>query len=850
MSQSDSSDLVPLFSSIGLEETVAKNATRNAKFARTLVEIIKEAGVENGCPKSQGNLLYNIASKFPANALVHRPVLVKYVTNESVKTVAQLDGAYEYLRGVGSEPITLDQLESSAGIGVVVTGEQISAAVSSTIASFHDRLKEERYRLNSNILLGAVTKQLKWADGAAIRLELDAQILALLGPKTEEDLKPLEKKPKSSSSSAAAASSGGAASAASSAGTNSKSNKSNNNSNNATTTSTANAATTATTESETIEDPYAFLPKPTANNNVHTTVNFSDGRIMRIANSAAQLAQHLALTQGKVITRFPPEPNGYLHIGHAKAMFVDFGMAVQYGGDCYLRFDDTNPNAEKEEYIHHIEEIVQWMGWKPAQITYSSDYFQQLYDFAVQLIKDGNAYVCHQTKDQIEASREAREPSPWRDRPIQESLDLFDRMRRGLVEEGKATLRMKMDHKNENYNMFDLIAYRIKFARHPHAGDKWCVYPSYDYTHCLVDALENVTHSLCTLEFETRRASYYWLLEVLGTYKPLVWEYARLNITNNVLSKRKLNKLVTDGHVRGWDDPRLLTLAGLRRRGVPSSALNNFCREVGITRNSNTIPMHRLDHHIRAELEVKAPRALAVLRPLKVTVTNWPADKVEMVEAREYPGRADLPQTYPLPFSRVIYVEKSDFREQDTKDYFGLAPGKSAMLRYGYPITVTGVKKDNKGEVVELEAEYDPDFKGKKPPKGVLNWVAQPAPGVEPSTFEARLYDLLFNAEDPAAMEDWLEHVNQSSLEVLTGCLCDASLLKRAESGKTFQFERLGYFCLDVPDAVTVAAVEKALAAGEKPTEASLASLQKSEVPVFNRTVTLKEAAAAKAAKK
>ena len=335
-------------------------------------------------------------------------------------------------------------------------------------------------------------------------------------------------------------------------------------------------------ENATPDDPYSFFPKPHENNIVHTTVDFSDGRVMHIANSPEKLKAHLAATEGRIVTRFPPEPNGYLHIGHAKAMFVDFGMARQYDGVCYLRYDDTNPEAEKLEYIEHIQDIVAWMGWKPWKITYSSDYFTELYDFAVELIKRGHAYVCHQTKDEIEASREKREASPWRDRPIEESLCLFEDMRRGLVDEGKATLRMKMDHKNANYNMFDLIAYRIKFTPHPHAGDKWCIYPSYDYTHCLVDALENITHSLCTLEFETRRASYYWLLEVLDTYKPFVWEYARLNITHNVMSKRKLNKLVTGGLVKGWDDPRLLTLAGLRRRGVSPTSINAFCREVGL----------------------------------------------------------------------------------------------------------------------------------------------------------------------------------------------------------------------------------------------------------------------------
>ena len=474
-------------------------------------------------------------------------------------------------------------------------------------------------------------------------------------------------------------------------------------------------------------------------------------------------------------------------------MFVDFGMAAQYGGVCYLRFDDTNPEAEKQENIDHIQEIVTWLGWAPWKITYSSDYFDQLFDLAVRLIKSGHAFVCHQTGDEIKEYRERREGSPWRDRPIAESLALFEDMRRGLVDEGTATLRMKMDPKNENYNMFDLIAYRIKFMEHPHAGDKWCIYPSYDYTHCLVDALENVTHSMCTLEFETRRASYYWLLEVLDLYKPLVWEYSRLNITHNVLSKRKLNKLVMEGHVHGWDDPRLLTLSGLRRRGVTAAAINAFCRDIGVTRSEGEVHPHRLEHFVRADLDANSPRALGVLRPLRVVITNLPDSHFEEVEAKLFPGRSD--EGYKVPFTKVVYIEDTDFREIDSKDYYGLAPGKNVMLRYAYPITCTGftLAADGSG-VCEVQAEYDADFAGKKPPKGVLNWVGQPSPGQEPPRFEARLYDQLFKS---ATMSDeWLTDLNPESLTKVPGAFATPHLAA-AKAGDRFQLERLGYFCVD-----------------------------------------------------
>mmetsp|Transcript_9586 Transcript_9586/g.20421 ORF Transcript_9586/g.20421 Transcript_9586/m.20421 type:complete len:801 (+) Transcript_9586:112-2514(+) len=778
-------EALALFVGIGLDETVAKNALKNPKFCKTLVEIVHEAKAASGCPKAKGNLLYTVASKFPANALVHRPKLLEYIMDERIKANNQLDGAHDYLKKIGTTALDLTTLEEASGVGVVITADQIKAAVAEAIKANEAKLKEERYHCNLNIILGGVTRGLKWADGGAVRAELEAQVEALLGPKTEEDLKPPEKKAKAKPAKAPEESAPKA----------------------------KPAAEAKPAEPAVPEDPYAFLPKPAENNQVHTTVNFSDGRIMRIANTPEKLSQHLAATSNKVVTRFPPEPNGYLHIGHAKAMFVDFGMARQYDGVCYLRYDDTNPEAEKLEYIEHIQEIVAWMGWKPWKITYSSDYFDQLYDFAVQLIKSGNAYVCHQTKDEIEVSREKREPSPWRDRPIEESLKLFEDMRRGVVDEGKATLRMKMDHKNDNYNMFDLIAYRIKFTEHPHAGDKWCIYPSYDYTHCLVDALENITHSLCTLEFESRRASYYWLLEVLDTYKPFVWEYARLNITNTVMSKRKLNKLVMGGYVNGWDDPRLLTLAGMRRRGVTSTSINNFCREIGITRNDNMIPMHKLEYHIRTDLDATSPRTLAVLRPLRIVITNLPESHFEECDAKVFPGRSE--DSYKVPFTRVVYIEETDFKEADEKDYYGLAPGKAVMLRYAYAITCTGFKKDPvTGRVVELSAEADLQPAGKKPPKGILNWVAQPRPGQEPLKIEVRLYDYLFKSEDPGTMDTWLEDLNPGSLEVVANAYGNPALAA-AKPGDRFQFERLGYFAVD-PDS-------------------------KAGSLVVNRTVTLKE---------
>ncbi|XP_038900996.1 glutamine--tRNA ligase-like isoform X3 [Benincasa hispida] len=563
-------------------------------------------------------------------------------------------------------------------------------------------------------------------------------------------------------------------------------------------------------------NPYLIFPQPEDNYKVHTEVFFSNGTILRCCNTKELLEKHLKVTGGRVLTRFPPEPNGYLHIGHAKAMFVDFGLAKERGGGCYLRYDDTNPEAEKEEYIDHIEEIVKWMGWEPFKITYASDYFQDLYELAVELIRKGHAYVDHQTPDEIKEYREKKMNSPWRDRPVAESLKLFDEMKQGLIEEGKATLRMKQDMQSDNFNMYDLIAYRIKFTPHPHAGDKWCIYPSYDYAHCTVDSLENITHSLCTLEFETRRASYYWLLHALDLYQPYVWEYSRLNVSNNVLSKRKLNRLVTEKWVDGWDDPRLLTLAGLRRRGVTSTAINAFVRGIGITRSDcSLIRFDRLEYHIREELNKTAARAMVVLQPLKIVITNLENGSILDLDAKKWPeAQADEASAfYKVPFSNIVYIEQSDFRLKDSKDYYGLAPGKSVLLRYAYPIKCTDViLADDNETVLEIRAEYDASKKSK--PKGVLHWVAQPSPEVNPLSVEVRLFDKLFLSENPAELDDWLADLNPHSKVVIPSAYAVPGL-RNAVVGDTFQFERLGYFAVDKDSTP--------------------------EKLVFNRTVTLRD---------
>ncbi|XP_068643603.1 glutamine--tRNA ligase-like [Aristolochia californica] len=780
--EDDNREKMDLFLKIGLDERTARNTLANAKVTASLTAVIHEAGVVDGCNKTVGNLLYMVATKFPASALKHRPTMLQYVVSSKIKNPTQLEAALSFLGTVGSESFNIDDFEEACGVGVNVSAEQIECAVVEVLNENKEAILEQRYRINVGNLCGQVRKKQPWADAKIVKQMIDDKLHGLLGERTTaDDEKPSRKKKEKPVKEQVVA---------------------------------INNSSAQSSEEEL--NPFTIFPQPEENMKVHTEIYFSNGSIWRPHNTKQKLERHLAVTGGKVFTRFPPEPNGYLHIGHAKAMFVDFGLAKERDGCCYLRFDDTNPEAEKKEYIDHIEEIVQWMGWKPFKITYTSDYFQDLYDLAVELIRRGHAYVDHQLPEEIKEYREKKMNSPWRERPIEESLKLFDDMRKGKIDEGKATLRMKQDMQSDNYNMYDLIAYRIKFTPHPRAGDKWCIYPSYDYAHCIVDSLENITHSLCTLEFETRRASYYWLLEALDLYHPYVWEYSRLNVTNTVMSKRKLNRLVTEKWVDGWDDPRLMTLAGLRRRGLTPASVNAFVRGIGITRSDNSlIRLDRLEYHIREEMNRTASRTMVVLRPLKVLITNMEGGSMLHLDAKVWPDALadDVSTSYKVPFTNVVYIEHSDFRIKDSKDYFGLAPGKSVLLRYAFPIKCTEViYGDDKETILEIRAEYDPSKKSK--PKGVLHWVAQPSPGTDPLKIEVRLFDKLFKSENPAELDDWLADLNPLSKEVIPEAYAVPSLCS-AVMGDKFQFERLGYFAVD-PDSTP-------------------------EKLVFNRTVTLRD---------
>ncbi len=511
---------------------------------------------------------------------------------------------------------------------------------------------------------------------------------------------------------------------------------------------------------------------------------------------------------GRVHTRFPPEPNGYLHIGHAKSICLNFGIAAQYGGFCNLRFDDTNPSKEDVEYVDSIQEDVRWLGFDwDDRLFYASDYFEQLYEYALQLIKKGKAYVCDLSADEIREYRgtltEPGRDSPYRNRSIEENLDLFERMRAGEFDDGSRVLRAKIDMASPNLSMRDPVMYRILRATHHRTGDEWCIYPMYDFTHCLSDSIEGITHSICTLEFENNRPLYDWFLDELDAYHPQQIEFARLNLSYTVMSKRKLLGLVEDGVVTGWDDPRMPTLSGLRRRGYTPEAIRNLCGRIGVARADSIVDITFLEHCIREDLNQRAPRVMGVLRPLKVVIDNYPEDQVEEMEARNNPQDPSM-GTRKVPFSRVLYIERADFREDPPKKFFRLAPGREVRLRYAYFITCVGVVKDEQtGEVVELHCTYDPATRGGSSPdgrkvKGTLHWVSA-AHALEA---EVRLYDRLFVKANPLGEKDgsdFKSYLSPNSLETLASCRVEPSLAG-ALPGSRYQFERQGYFCVD-PDS-------------------------------------------------
>ena len=778
----------------GLGKSESATLAKKPKLLAVLAEIAAEAGVGEECAPTVGILLFELATKAAkAQGVAHRAEVAKRIGDGGMNAKAKLDAALKWCQANGAGAFDGAAFDEACGVGVAVSAEMISAAVAAVVEAQRAQIDAAGWGINVGLLNKGVrdVNGMKWADGGAVKQQLEAQLVALLGPKVvvKKEKKKKEKKPKA-------------------------------------------PMKAANTQAEPEVDPSLafkdFLPDPKANVGKPGAGSYQ-------VNTPEQLAAHLEVTNGRFVTRFPPEPNGYLHIGHAKAMNFNFGQAKLHGGVCYMRFDDTNPAAEKQEYIDSILGNVQWLGHKPWKTTYSSAYFQQLYDLAVELVRRGKAYVCHMPQAEVKASREVVKAwhqggatgevpegaaSPYRERPIEENLRLLDEMRRGLWDEGAAVLRMKGDLRSPRPEMSsDHMAYRVKFEPHPHSKDAWCIYPTYDYTHCLVDSIENVTHSLCTLEFETRQApdsSYHWLLEMLGMYHPYTWESSRCNVTYNVLSKRKLNKLVMAGHVSGWDDPRLLTLDGLRRRGYTAASVNKFCMKLGITRANNNTQMNVLEGVIREELNVTAPRAFGLLNPLKVTITNYSSVEKEV----SLPNSGNLKDTSKgartLPFGPVLYIDASDFQMENSNQFFGLAPGKEVHLLFAYNIKCTEAKTDAAGNVTELLCEYDPTNANKT--KGHIQWLPEAAA----ATATINLYDRLFTESevDAAAKAqgvDFLELLNPESLKVVTGAMVEPMLKDAAaKPGESFQFLRVGYFTVDKDSTA--------------------------DKPVYNRIVALREA--------
>jgi len=527
---------------------------------------------------------------------------------------------------------------------------------------------------------------------------------------------------------------------------------------------------------------------------------------------------------GRVATRFPPEPNGYLHIGHAKSICLNFGLANIYNGTCNLRFDDTNPSKEEVEYVDSIIEDVRWLvGSNDFPILYASDYFESMYQYAVQLIKQGQAFVCELNAEQIREYRgtltEPGKESPFRNRSVEENLDLFERMRKGEFPDGSHTLRAKIDMASANINMRDPVLYRILHQSHHRTGDSWCIYPMYDFAHCIEDSLEKITHSICTLEFEDHRPLYDWFLDQLGIFHSQQIEFARLNITRTVMSKRKLLRLVKDGHVDSWSDPRMPTISGLRRRGYRSEAMRKFADVIGVSKNNSTVDVALLEHVVRDDLNEIAPRVMAVLNPLRIAIENYPDDLVEEFELADFPGDEIRTSLRKVPFSKVVYIERSDFEENPPNKFFRLAPGREVRLMGAYYITCKSAIKNDQGDVIELRCSYDPESRGGQTPdgrkvKGTIHWVSEK----HALNAEVRLYDYLLSKDNPDEVEegqDFTSIINPASLEVLKDCKLEPSLAG-AKVGENFQFVRQGYFCVDSKDSTA-------------------------DAMVFNRTVSLRD---------
>ncbi|SCU81678.1 LAMI_0B07228g1_1 [Lachancea mirantina] len=720
-------DLAVEFSKVGFEDAKVKEIVKNKKVSASLKSLLEECPANYQWDKSSRTLLHTLASQIKGTELENQKVIVDGILSGDLKTPLQVDAAYKYIKKTGNNVVP-EEFAKECGVGIVVTESQVQERVAKYISDNRATIVEERYKMVPGIIAAVKgLPELRWAEPRLFKPIIDAEVLKVLGPKDERDVVKKEKKKK-----AATEKKTGKASGSDSEGPK---------------------------RSMFTEGFLGDLHKVGENPQAYPEL----------------MAEHLKVTGGKVRTRFPPEPNGYLHIGHSKAIMVNFGFARHYGGVCYLRFDDTNPEAEAPEYFESIKRMVAWLGFEPWKITYSSDYFDKLYDLAVVLIKAGKAYVCHSTPEEIRRGRGIKEDGTpggerfackYRERPIEENLKEFANMRDGKYKPGEATLRMKQDLNSPSPQMWDLIAYRVLDAPHPRTGTKWKIYPTYDFTHCLVDSFENITHSLCTTEFYLSRESYEWLCDQVHVFRPAQREYGRLNITGTVLSKRKIAKLVNENYVRGWDDPRLFTLEAIRRRGVPPGAILSFINTLGVTTSTTNIQVVRFESAIRKYLEDNTPRLMFILDAVEVVIENLPDDYEELVTIPYRPGTPEFGERI-VPFTKRIYIERSDFSEKTgDSEFFRLTPEQPVgLIKVPYTISFKSLEKDTEGRITRIYVNYENESGKPKKPKTYIQWVPQSVKYNSPiKVTETRVYNQLFSSENPSAHPNgYLNDLNPES---------------------------------------------------------------------------------------
>lgn len=766
-------ELINLFSKVGFNHKKSKEVCKNKKVSQSLAEIINEAKVEEADEKKL-SLLHALAVESKGGDAPRRELITNAIVDGRLKTNLQVTEAFKYVKE-NPETANNETMEEKSGVGIEISDSDVEKEIKKYMDAHKSDIETKRYSIVPS-LLGDIKKvpELKWAKPSLFKPTIDKLVLEMIGPKDERDVVKKEKKKLTKKQ--------------------------------------AETKKEAQVERSMFSEGFlGDLHKPGENPQKYPEL----------------MKEHLAFTNGKVFTRFPPEPNGYLHIGHSKAIMVNFGYAKYNNGNCYLRFDDTNPEAEEEVYFKSIEKMIDWLGYEPWKVTYSSDYFDELYELAEKLISLGKGYVCHCTAEEVKAQRGLKEDGTLggerfackhRSRSVEDNITEFRRMKNGEYKSGEATLRMKQDLESPSPQMWDLVAYRVLNKPHHRTGDKWKIYPTYDFTHCLVDSFENISHSLCTTEFRLSRESYEWLCDELHVYRPAQREYGRLNITGTILSKRKIAKLVNEGIVRGWDDPRLYTLEAIRRRGVPPGAILSFINTLGVTTSTTNIQAVRLDSAIRAFLDQTTPRLMMILDPVEVEVENVPEDYEELVEVPYKPGDTVKFGTRKVPFTKRFYIDRSDYRDTISDDYFRLAPGQPVgLIKVPFNVSVKDVVKDDAGKVTKIIAHYDNDVTFKKP-KTYIQWI--PKTNASPIKIsEVRIQNQLFNSENPSAHPNgFLNDLNEHLEEIYQDAIIESAFteikeksplnipidgsefnIKEKPSVETVRFQalRVGYFCMD-----------------------------------------------------